>query len=545
MGGFLKSLFRFIIRLAIGLAILLLIAYLLHPYVVKSYLARNYAIDVEEAGVSWSRAEFKNIKSHDQTIAITSVRLQFEPRALMGGALAEVIIEGLKYQPLADPNQPLEIPILLDALDDLPIKINHLDIKDMAIIIPAPGLLTESIQLSGSLSGALGTEKGHVLTLNGTSQPTSVTKGGTLTAQVKGQELTIDYAINEIRLKDIPSAFTIKGSAKQTKGQPLTFTNEITNENHEIYLHAQGQLDSRNAGKLTFQIPPHIIDQQKLPLRIFGEAALNKLSTYSLNVSGEGSLAWSPAGLHPQGTVRVKDGAFAYETAQVKGINFSFPLEQVWSTLSVTQPVLIASIESPILTLSQLSMTVTVSKGHFAIKKATSKIWSGTVQLSNLILSPLPQEQNITLSMDKINLDPLVKQLAISSLSASGQLSGKIPVRLYNDFSLAVINGNLTTLGQGHISYQWDTALQSDNSNLKLAGEALKDFSYNSANININKERGKEPILLLDIKGKNPKLLEGREFNFKINLTGKILQTLESALQSFNGDIKSLKKQAK
>ena len=136
-----------------------------------------------------------------------------------------------------------------------------------------------------------------------------------------------------------------------------------------------------------------------------------------------------------------------------------------------------------------------------------------------------------------MQLKSLIAGLKMEKMKGEGLLNGSLPLQIFGDGAFAVNKGALESIEPGYLSYQWDMALASEEPNLNLTGKALENFTYEKAVLNIQKERGLEPVLVLDIKGKNPKLLNGREFDIKVNVSGKILATIESAIGIMNGEL--------
>lgn len=535
-------------RLGLVLGAFLLIAYFLLPHALKSYGEKVLSLDIEEINLSWGQLDLKNIKHHDQTISIPAVRLRFNIIDLIRGKITEVTINGGKAQPKIDPAQPIEIPNIISFLDDIPLSIGHLEINNLEAIIALPHIWEETIHLTGSIKGATGTAKGHQLSMTATLNPISHIKGGVVNVYVDKSGLKADMEIHEIRLKDIPSAFTIKAKATQTQGFfafLTTFSGDVTNDNHETILKIHGISTTPASGQLTFHIPTLLIDNHKLPLRIFDRPLLNKINAYSLHLNGDGGLIWDQEGIKPSGKIHLKDATIGYETIKVNGLSFAIPLDQVLPSLKFKQNVHIDSIHSPIMDITNIMLAFVADDNALKLASASGNVWGGSASLNSFTLFPLPTEQSLMLTLDKVTLQPLITHLEISNMSAEGLLDGTIPMRIFGDHSIAIENGVLKSIEKGHISYKWDGALASSDPNLSLAAKALQNFTYDQATLNINKDRNKEPELVLDIKGKNPRLLEGRSFNFKINVTGKILSALESTIQTFQADLKDLKKRAK
>jgi hypothetical protein len=520
------------------------VAYLLLPHALKSYAEHAYNVHIEDVSIHTSGIELKNLTDHQQIIAIRSMKLTYNLRELIAGKIDSLTIDGLAIQPIIDPETPIIIPDIMAELDHLPISIHQIQINDLKVTVPTNEVIPEAVSITGTLQGVI-SEKGHQATLSSIIQPTEHSLGGHLNFNLQDSKLTMDLSINEIRLRDIPSAYNLKAKLTQSQGQPAAFEGSLTDNNHDVFLEAQGELTSPTTGSLTFDIPSITFDTHKFPLAELGNETLNRISDYSLTIAGQGSMSWDPTGIKPKGTFELKNANFLIESIKIEGLRFAIPIEQLWPKLNIQQGVHIASVKSPIMDITDLSMKFALEDNKFILQKAAGQVWGGTAQLSTYVISPLPAQQDILLTIEQADLEPLIAHLELEKVRANGLINGRIPMRLFGDNSVAIEDGKLESAENGLVSYQWDSALQSDDPNLKLTAKALQNFTYDNATLHIQKKRHDEPHLILDIKGKNPKLLEGREFDIHVNITGKILQALEATVRTFQADIKELQKEAK
>jgi len=535
---------KFLLRLGLTLGAFLLIVYLLLPNLITTIALNYYSWTIGEVNFNRNTLDLRDLNSRDQSIHISSVVIHFTPNDLLLGRLSEVWVEGVRLAPKLEGGASFEIPNLLGQLDHIPVDISNLGVQEISLVIPPTNLIAESIQMNGSLSGSLDAQYGHQLTLSANIFPTSQSKGGRLNCDLTAGKFSADLSIHEIRLKDVPTALTLSVKAEQTFGSPLHMNASLTNENHEIFMKIDGGFSGPKSGLFKFKIPSLELDSQKLPLRIFGNEALNKISSYGLILKGEGTLAWEDSRLTPTGKISVEKGKLTYEAIHVRGLSFKVPIEHIWPKKAIQQIIHVDLIESPIMNMAQLDLNVTLDDSMLTLVQAKGDVWEGKAQLTSCILWPLPKQQSLLLTLENVSLQPLLNHLEVKKITAQGLVNGLIPMRLYGDQSLSIDGGLIVTDEPGYLSFQWDAALASTDANMLLAAKALQNFTYQEARLNINKPRYKDLELLLDIKGKNPKLLEGRSFDFKINLSGKILEALEATIKTFEADIKDLKKQA-
>jgi len=160
------------------------------------------------------------------------------------------------------------------------------------------------------------------------------------------------------------------------------------------------------------------------------------------------------------------------------------------------------------------NLNFTAGKFAYQVESATSFVlengvfnWSeGQVSSSEAIrFSTSRPDYAVTLLCDRLSLASLFAQLGVQRAEGEGYLSGQIPVKVV-DGRLSFSNGLLSSPpGEGGTIKIGDLGLltagipkdSAQFAQLDLAGEALKDFRYNSATLQLNSE-GYD--LLLEIK---------------------------------------------
>jgi len=542
--------------LALTLGTVFVVTFFMGGKIVKGYIERAYAVTMDSADFSLQSssqsgglptdvvAEIKSLSTSDKTVFAKSVKARVNLFSVLFGDISELSLDGVVLTPKLHPETPIEIPDLRDLLGQLPVHIANLDLKDVSLHLPVSDLVPEGVVIKGSVAGSLSTPQETILKIEGVIPASAHTKGGVVSLAYDKGNLNLNAAVNEVRLPNLPLHYNVSLTATQVPGQPINFTGKITDSTNAIWLETSGQTDNLSSGQLTFDIPSIAITHQKMSLKQLGLDKLAKIIDYSFNLSGKGGLTWNAKGFKPSGAIAVKDGKLVTDSVVMTGLRFQLPVDEVFPRLQMKQDLHVDSITSPVTEVTNLNMSILASEEGVVLSKASWQVWDGSVYLSALQLSPMPIEQEVKLTLEHMSLEKLFSRLNIEKFSASGLLNGQIPLRVFEDGSIVVKDGFMKSTEPGHLSYQWDEALASLDQSLKLAGTAIQNFDYSELDIRVNKKLHQEPVLELDIKGRNPKLLEGRPFDIRINLSGKLMETLESMMQTFEADIKNLKELA-
>lgn len=128
---------------------------------------------------------------------------------------------------------------------------------------------------------------------------------------------------------------------------------------------------------------------------------------------------------------------------------------------------------------------------------------------------------NFTVQARDISIDDLMQSLTGKRVSATGTVSGTIPVRIARDGTITLGKGTLTAAGPGTITMPPD-ALPGDNPQIALTRQILELFNYQSLTIASTPENG-ETAIILALEGHNPDVYNGRAVKLNVRLTGDIL----------------------
>lgn len=129
---------------------------------------------------------------------------------------------------------------------------------------------------------------------------------------------------------------------------------------------------------------------------------------------------------------------------------------------------------------------------------------------------------DINLQVENVSIDELLQSVTGKRVTATGVVSGTMPLTIGRDGSLTVHKGNLRARGPGRISMPPD-ALPGENEQVNLVRKILADLQYSSFSIQTSTDAHDKLAILLSLEGRNPKVYDGRAVKLTVNLTGDVL----------------------
>jgi hypothetical protein len=222
--------------------------------------------------------------------------------------------------------------------------------------------------------------------------------------------------------------------------------------------------------------------------------------------------------IQSQGRVRVDRGSLRHAAMQLdlEGIACVLELEDLIRLRSrPRQQLLVADLAMGKLTAQALSIDFQLeSNTTLFIEKAGMQWCKGSMQTQAFRLMPGRDEVDVTIYADRLNLAMLLDQLGVAQGSGEGAVNGRIPL-LWKNGELRFDKGFLySTPGQsGTIKLSGTQTLLEglasgtpQYTQLDIASEALKDYSYNWARVDL---RSEAELLLVSLKldGKPNRLL--------------------------------------
>jgi hypothetical protein len=256
-----------------------------------------------------------------------------------------------------------------------------------------------------------------------------------------------------------------------------------------------------------------------------------------------GDLAADSSGFEGSLNLQVENGS-------VRIRKDKFAVEGIQMSLSVPELPKIRSAAGQHLAFSKIALGDLVAKDgridfqiesprSFLIEK-THFIWcDGNVDTQSMRISPGVEDYRITFYCDRLNLAKVLEQFGAARAEGEGAVNGRIPLH-YTNGKIRFDDGFLfSTPGQGGKIYLKGTDILTAGIppntpqyvQMELAREALKDYDYSWAKLNIASE-GEELLLQMQMDGKPANVLP---FVYRKDIGGFVKVEAESKGSKFQG----------
>lgn len=156
--------------------------------------------------------------------------------------------------------------------------------------------------------------------------------------------------------------------------------------------------------------------------------------------------------------------------------------------------------------------------------------WEGGRLTSKQAVISLPVTQPISfeVNVERVPLERLLALMAPGKALATGVVSGKLPVTLDGN-TWRIDAGKLQTLDPGVVKLSPDV-LPVTNEQMAMLRDVLADFHYQEFALSLDSGKDEQLSILLQLRGNNPGLYNGREVKMNVNLSGDVLQLIQHSI---------------
>ncbi len=151
--------------------------------------------------------------------------------------------------------------------------------------------------------------------------------------------------------------------------------------------------------------------------------------------------------------------------------------------------------------------------------------------------------QRIAMQLERISAAALMKQLTGEQASATGTLSGALPITIGTNGDISIHAGTLKADDPGTIALSPE-AIPGDNAQITLLRDVLKNFYYSMLSIDVDSEKDGKIAVTMSLEGKNPDMHEGRPVKINVRLTGDVLSFVQQNMLSLTNPKKFLEQGA-
>ena len=168
--------------------------------------------------------------------------------------------------------------------------------------------------------------------------------------------------------------------------------------------------------------------------------------------------------------------------------------------------------------------------GRLTIANAEAQWEGGTLTTKDAELSwNGPELLVANIVVTQVPLNRLMQLFSGGRATATGKVSGALPVIVYADRTLAVHQGILKAAGKGSITVSPEL-IPVDNPQVGLVRDVLKDFHYTLFSMDVTSGKDKKLSMFLQLHGNNPEVYNGRQVNLNIRLGGDVLSLIEQSV---------------
>jgi hypothetical protein len=140
------------------------------------------------------------------------------------------------------------------------------------------------------------------------------------------------------------------------------------------------------------------------------------------------------------------------------------------------------------------------------------------------------EDQRLELRAEKVELEQIVAVLNVPDLEAKGTVSGAIPVEVTKTGAYIRKASLKADDRGGRLAYTGKAAENAAqaNQNVEMAFNALKNFQFSVLELGIDGDLADRIVVSLNILGRNPEVLGGKAFDFKIAVGSELSELLKS-----------------
>ncbi|MDP3738759.1 MAG: YdbH domain-containing protein [Hyphomonadaceae bacterium] len=289
-----------------------------------------------------------------------------------------------------------------------------------------------------------------------------------------------------------------------------------------------------NIGTLTFAPTPIIFTP-----RTFQPYDLSPLLRGPANVTGRvdlaGGASWSDKGIDANATIDLRRIGFALATTGV--------FEGVSGKVQVFDLIDMKSMPSQTITIEKVTLGLPIEKGTIKFQligydaiRLESAEWpfvGGFIRIKPTDFKFSENENRVIAQAVDWDLNQIVELFKIPDVKLNGVVSGDVPV-VFSTGSAKIDHAELVASQTGGViqytGSTGDAAAQSD-SNAKMLFDALKDFRYKVLKLGIDGDIAGDILLTMNLRGSNPTVLAGSEFDLNIGVDSPLMNLLGTADQ--------------
>ena len=366
------------------------------------------------------------------------------------------------------------------------------------------------------------------LSARGIDIDVKATDAGTATVRVDLATLAHDAA------RPLVMPMTARATATLDKAG-VDFNLRFTEPSGNVVLDLSGRHDvARGAGAGTVKLHPvRFLEGGFQPDRLSPYAA-DRIGATTGTVTVDGDMNWSDGGLVGDVRLVVENLNTSFDEIQILDLDTTILFDRLLPPSTPPgQRVNIGGVTLG-LPLTDGTVWLHLDKTGAALIERSEWRWAG----GKVITSSEPGDGGLlVLDVDAIELDKLLDLTPEGvNLQATGKLNGRVPV-VFRDGEFHIVEGWLESSYDGGVirysPHQMEVGLLAGGQGVKLLLDALKDFRYSRMRVDLVGRPDGEIDLKFRIRGSNPEVYGGAEFELNLNITGKLDEILRDTYKAY------------
>lgn len=213
--------------------------------------------------------------------------------------------------------------------------------------------------------------------------------------------------------------------------------------------------------------------------------------------------------------------------------DFAADLMPAWHLRSTRSALVsLASLDAGI-ELGNIRSNVRVDSttGSIVLTDISLNVFGGTVSSEGLDYQFQDNDSLVTIVLERIDLNQVLGMSAYQAVSATGLVSGHLPVRL-RGLTPSIKGGTLSALPPGGTIRYESHGSMAGNQSLDMVYQALEHYRFNLMETQVDYQESGELDLAIRMEGISPELNGGQRINLNLNINDDIpalLQSLQAA----------------
>ncbi len=315
----------------------------------------------------------------------------------------------------------------------------------------------------------------------------------------------------------------------------LALAGQMSDPQNLLRLPLAGRQEADGRGEADLRLRPLRFQPEGLqPAELL--PALASLRGVTGTVAAGGHLAWDPAGgLRPRLDLLLQNLSGTAGPVAFQGLNGVARLTRL-SPLSTPpgQEVSVALLSAG-LPMTDGLVRFQLDQGRLRLEEGALSLAGGRVRLEPTVLDLSAPRLTLGLQVQEVDLAQIVALTGLEGLSATGRLSGRLPLALH-DGTASIVVGRLAAQEPGLLRYrpaEPPAALAGGGQPVQMLLQALDDFRYGRLELVLNGTAGGETTAALHLAGANPAFHDGYPLELNLNLAGKLDTILDQALTGY------------